>query len=331
MRNGATTGGYPAVVEAPAIVVITRDRCDELLENLVRLQRLCEVGDAGEVVVVDNASSDGTPHAVSERFPDVRVLPQTRNLGAVGRNVGVRATSARVVAFADDDSWWEPGALPRAARLFTEHPRLGLVHGRLVVEPGGETDDACRKMARTPVEPGLPGPSIVGHLGCGAIVRRDAFLGVGGYSPILGFGGEEALLSLDLSAGRWAQCYVDDVVAHHAPSERREDWPRRWARYRRNDTLTAILRLPPPVAVGETLTFLRQAVTDRAVREEVSPFLHKVPPALLHRRPVPADVWDRWREFRALAACTGPGGPSRLRRPGPPRAARRPAPPARRR
>ena len=273
-----------------AVVVITRNRCEELLRTLTRLVALPDVA---ELVVVDNASEDGTADAVRGQFPGVRLLRLGRNLGAVGRTVGLRATSCPVVAFADDDSWWAPGALAEASRLFADHSRLGLLHGRIVVEPGGEVDPACRKMARAPRTPGSPGPAILGHLACGVVVRRSAYLAAGGYSPLLGFGGEERLLSLDLAEAGWQQCYVDALVAHHLPSPRREDWPRRWARYRRNDTLTAWLRLPLAWALRETSRFLLDAAREATAQRELAHFARLLPRALLGRRPVAPEIARR--------------------------------------
>lgn len=59
----------------------------------------------------------------------------------------------------------------------------------------------------------LPGPTIVGHLGCGTIVRRAAYLDVGGYSEVLGFGAEEGLLTLDLATRGWARSSADNCPA----------------------------------------------------------------------------------------------------------------------
>jgi GT2 family glycosyltransferase len=270
-----------------AVVVITRNRCAELLTTLARLRALPE---ATDIVVVDNASGDGTAAGVRASFPDVTLIVLDRNTGAVGRTVGARATSCRLVAFADDDSWWAPGALARAEQLFAEHADLGLLHARIVVEPEGTVDPACRKMAARPKRPGGPGPAILGHLACGVVVRRSAYLGAGGYSPLLEFGGEEQLLSLDLAAAGWAQCYVDEVVAHHAPSPRREDWPARWARYRRNDTLTAWLRLPPLQALRQTGHLLVDAAREPAARGELVAFGRLLPGVLRERRPVPPEI-----------------------------------------
>ena len=286
-RRGGTPG------EGVAVVVITRNRREELLRTLARL---CALPDAAEVVVVDNASDDGTAAAVGTSFPAVRLVALPRNTGAVGRTIGVRATSSPLVAFADDDSWWEPGALAAAGRLFAEHADLALVHARIVLEPGGATDPACRKMAARPRDRGAPGPAVLGHLACGVVVRRSAYLAAGGYSPLLEFGGEEQLLSLDFAAAGWQQWYVDALVAHHAPSPHREGWPARWARYRRNDTLTAWLRLPLREALGQTARLLGDAAREPTARRELVRFCGLLPGVLRERRPVPRGLASRFAE-----------------------------------
>jgi GT2 family glycosyltransferase len=81
----------------------------------------------------------------------------------------------------------------------------------------------CQEMADSPLQPAddLPGPPLLGFIACGAVVRRDAFLEVGGFDARLGVGGEEELLALDLAARGWGLAYVDEVVAHHYPSPSR--------------------------------------------------------------------------------------------------------------
>jgi GT2 family glycosyltransferase len=172
------------------VVVITRDRRLEVLRTLARLRALPE---RPPVIVVDNASADGTPVAVAQRFPDVLCLRAKQNLGATARNVGVRLATTPYVAFADDDSWWEPGALRCAARHFDEYPRLGLAAARVLVGENGRVDPVSDDMAAAPIgrADDLPGPSITGFLACAAVVRRSAFLAVGGFDELIFFGGEE--------------------------------------------------------------------------------------------------------------------------------------------
>lgn len=68
------------------LVVIARDRRRSLLATLARSREMAE---RPPVIVVDNASRDGTADAVSAQFPEIRLIRSTRNLGAVARNLAV--------------------------------------------------------------------------------------------------------------------------------------------------------------------------------------------------------------------------------------------------
>jgi N-acetylglucosaminyl-diphospho-decaprenol L-rhamnosyltransferase len=245
--------GRSAVPEI-AVVVATRDRRDTLLATLDRLVALPA---RPRVIVVDNASADGTAAAVRARHPEVDVIALPRNLGAAARTAGVRVADAPFVAFADDDSWWEPGALRRAAEHLAGHPRLGLLAARILVGDSGRLDPTCAAMARSPLSSDvpLPGPKVLGFLACGAVVRRDAYLAVGGFEGRLGIGGEEDLLAMDLASAGWALAYVEDVVAHHHPQTAAR--PGRRALVARNDLWSAWLRRPLRVALRVTLAAAR--------------------------------------------------------------------------
>jgi GT2 family glycosyltransferase len=173
-----------------------------------------------------------------------------------------------LVAVADDDSWWPAPSLARAAALFDEFPRMGLLAGRVLVGPDGVDDPVCRLMADSPYRPPpgvvLPGPAVLGFVACGAVLRRSAFLEVGGFHPRYGVGGEEALLALDLAAAGWGCAYVADVVARHHPSPSR-DPERRRAVMVRNDLWTTMLRRPMAVLVEHAHRVALRARHDRAV------------------------------------------------------------------
>ncbi|MEA2254407.1 MAG: hypothetical protein QOG35_452, partial [Solirubrobacteraceae bacterium] len=173
--------------EATAVVIATRDRRERLLATLARLAALDE---RPPVVVVDNGSRDGTPAAVREGFPQVEVLALAADRGAGARNVALRALDAPYVALCDDDSWWAPGALTRAAAAFERAPRLAVVAARVLVGARERLDATCALMARSPLgtRPDLPGPRVLGFVACGAVVRRSAVLGVGGFDERYGIG-----------------------------------------------------------------------------------------------------------------------------------------------
>ncbi|WP_232383995.1 glycosyltransferase family 2 protein [Actinomadura violacea] len=225
------------------IVVATRDRADELRHSLTR--------HAAPVIVVDNASADGTPDVAEAA--GARVLRLSGNLGGAARNAGVREAATRYVAFADDDSWWAPGALERAVEVLDAHPRTALLAARVLVGEEERLEPVSEEMARAPLgrPDGLPGPAVLGFLACSAIVRRDAYLDAGGFSEVLHFAGEEELLALDLAAAGWGLAYVPELVVHHHPSRSGRNPAARRRREVRNRLLTAWLRRPLP-AVART-------------------------------------------------------------------------------
>jgi GT2 family glycosyltransferase len=288
------------------VVMITRDRRDEAVRAVGRL-----VADDGvaRVVVVDNGSSDGTALAVRSRFPPspggagvemraevrVDVIELGRNLGAAGRNLGVRSVDAPYVAFSDDDSWWAPGALARASDVLDAHPRVAVVAARVDLIEGdderGPTDPTCALMAHSALASpaALPGPLVLGFIACGAVVRRSAFLDVGGFDESLGVGGEEQLLALDLATAGWQLLYVDDVVALHRPSAARDVDARR-RRVVRNDLWTAWRRRSLRSAARVTLRHARASIRDRARRAGVVEAARGAPRALRQRRVLPRHV-----------------------------------------
>lgn len=274
---------------AVTIVVATRNRRHQLLRTL---RRLHELPGRPPVIVVDNASDDGSPDAVREHFERVGVICLDRNEGAVARNIGARTATTPFVAFADDDSWWEPGALDRVVELFEEHPRLGLIAARVLVGEDRRTDPISEVMAASPLPEtdGLPGRPVLGFLACAAVVRRDAFIEVGGFSRVVFFGGEETLLAWDLADRAWALRYVDDVIAHHDPVGQGREPDRRRALGRRNDVLVRWMRRPVRIAAAATAELVRDARHDPVARQALRGAVARLPAALGERRRLGPDV-----------------------------------------
>ncbi|MEV4443719.1 glycosyltransferase [Streptomyces sp. NPDC049577] len=307
----------PRDTPAVGVVIATRDRAPALATTLGLLTALPE---APEILVVDNASTDGTPDLVRTHFPQVRLLRLPRNRGALARTDGVRRIGTPVVAFSDDDSWWAPGSLARAARLMRDHPRLGLIAARTLVGTDHRPDPLNELLADSPLgrDPDLPGPSVLGFLSCAAVVRREAYLQTGGFHPLLFFGGEESLLAYDLAARGWGVAHCREIVAHHHPDrhhpdghhpdghhdERRPDTGRQ-VRWRRNDLLTTWLCRPYPTALGRTLRTAARAARDPVARQALREVLARLPAAMTHRRPLPPELEADLRLLEGRASGDG--------------------------
>jgi GT2 family glycosyltransferase len=274
------------------VVIATRDRRDSLLRSLARL----DTPGGPPVVVVDNGSADGTGDAVRAAHPRVTVLELPANAGAVARTDGVRVAATPYVAFADDDSWWEPGALERAADLLDAHPGVAVLVGEVRLAADGSLDAVSVKHRAAVLgrSPGAAGPDVLSFPAFAAVVRRDAHLAVGGFSPLLFFGGEEHLLALDLAAAGWQLVHADDVLAWHDPAGPDRPSPARWAQQTRNDLLVDWLRRPLRVALGGTARLALRSVHDPARRSALAGLLRRLPAALRARRPVPAALEQRF-------------------------------------
>jgi GT2 family glycosyltransferase len=280
----------PGETQSPrvSVVLITRDRREEALASVARLLAL---PDDLQVIVVDNASSDGTPDALLRSFPSVRVIPLERNRGAAGRNVGVQEARARYVAFADDDSGWEAGSLTRAASLLDEHSGVGLLAARLLVGEDRRDDPLNDGLRDSPLEPipGLPGIPVLGFVACASVVRREAFLEVGGFEERFVVGGEEELFALDLSALGWQLLYVDELLSFHLPSDQRDGRLRR-RRLVRNALWTTWLRRRGAGVASGTREALRGALADADGWEGTLEALGGLPWVIRRRRRLPPRV-----------------------------------------
>lgn len=246
------------------VVIATRNRAQDLYITLEKLQQLPESLD---IVVADNASTDGSPDLVAERFPDVTVLRLPRNLGAAARNAGVEMLSTPYVAFCDDDSWWAGGSLSRAVSILDANPKVGLLAAKVLVGRENQVDGTCDLMANSPLEQpsGSPGPRILGFIACGAIVRREAFLQANGFDAHFGIGGEEDLLAMSMASAGWDLIYVDDLIVHHHPSPIRNRSARREI-LTRNHLWTTWLRRPLAVVTRTTVSALAGAATNSGAR-----------------------------------------------------------------
>ena len=196
------------------------------------------------------------------------------------------------MALSDDDSWWEPGALTRAVQVLDQWPEVGLIAGATLVGEQAEPDPINAILAASPLSRGsLPGPRVLGFLGCAAVTRRDVYLAAGGYSRMLRIGGEEELLAYDLAALDWPIIHRPDVVVHHWPSAVR-DARRRRAQELRNHALIGWLRRPLARALADTgqLAVTAAARRDPIAVRALAELLASLPRALLRRHPAPAPV-----------------------------------------
>jgi GT2 family glycosyltransferase len=98
-----------------------------------------------EVLVVDNASADGSAEMVEARFPDVKLIKSNENLGfAKGNNVAIRQCQGRYIALVNPDVIVLPGCLDALADFLDQNPKVGNV-GPRVLNADGTLQSSCRR------------------------------------------------------------------------------------------------------------------------------------------------------------------------------------------
>ena len=130
--NTVTQAATPLV----SVIVVSYNTREVLRRCLARLQEESAGIDA-EVIVVDNASRDGSAEMVAACFPQFQLVPSRSNLGfAAGNNVGFARARGSYVVLLNPDAFIGEGALATAIARMQAAPRVGLAGGRLQDESG---------------------------------------------------------------------------------------------------------------------------------------------------------------------------------------------------
>jgi hypothetical protein len=114
-----------------SVIIVSWNACEFLEECLGSLS--CGVSRACEVIVVDNASTDGSPEMVATRFQWVTLIQAGHNLGfAKGNNLGIKRSRGKYIALVNSDVNILPGCLDQLAAFLDDHPSVGLVGPRIM-------------------------------------------------------------------------------------------------------------------------------------------------------------------------------------------------------
>lgn len=202
------------------VVIPTLDGRERLLRTLASLERQTMTAD---VVVVDNASRDGTAEAVAARYPHVRVLVQERNLGfGAAINRAALELDGDVLVLVNNDVVCEPQFLERLTAPFADPevgPGVGMVAGVLLqaAEPG-LVDSAGIELDTTlgswdhlwnrPVGELAVARDPVGPCGGAAAYRLSTFKALGGFDEALFAYWEDVELALRFRAGEAPRCLL---------------------------------------------------------------------------------------------------------------------------
>lgn len=208
-------------------VSIVNTNSRELL--LACLESLAPV--EAEIVVLDNASEDGSAAAVRERFPHVRVIEQEHRAGfGSNHNTVIRATTGRYVYVLNEDTTANDWSFERITEYLDAHPQVAALGPRLVYPDGRLQDSAWR--FPTPLVSTM-GLATLGQLGvkqskgasvrpvdwvmgAALVLRREALDQVGLFDEDFFLYSEEVDLQARLRQAGWETHYFPELtVVHH--------------------------------------------------------------------------------------------------------------------
>ncbi len=131
-------------------VVIVNYNVRQFLESALTSIEKAMQGLEGEILVVDNASDDGSVEMVRSKFPSVRLLTNPTNLGfARANNLALRMTSGDFILLINPDTVVQEDTFRVMLNFFREYPDAGLA-GCKVLNPDGSFQLACRRSFPTP-------------------------------------------------------------------------------------------------------------------------------------------------------------------------------------
>ncbi|MDZ7638843.1 MAG: glycosyltransferase [Bryobacterales bacterium] len=216
------------VFRPPASIVIPNWNGRDLLEKyLPSVIAACDFSRGDELIVVDNASADGSSEVVVRRFPQVRLVQLAENLGfGGGSNAGIRAATNSFVVLLNSDMRVEPDFLAPLLSPFSDPAVFAVTAQILFSDPAKRREESGLTYARWrhgEVELGHDLRADVPMLypcfypgGGSSAFDREKFLSIGGFAHLYRpFYLEDTDLGWEAWKRGWKVLYAPESVVYH--------------------------------------------------------------------------------------------------------------------
>jgi GT2 family glycosyltransferase len=245
----------PNSFDTPVTVVVVtwqgRHLVDACLASL-RAQTLPH-----RLVVVDNASTDGTVEFLAAEHPEATVVVTTENLGfAGGAQIGLDLVDTPYAALLNNDAQADPGWLEALVGALDEHPEAAAATSRMlladrpgmlnntgvVLLPDGYGAD---RGLGAPASDGVAPDEVFGFSGGAAVLRMSAVRDVGGFARRFFLYYEDTDLSWRLRLAGWTVRYEPAAVVRHLHSATVDQRSESFAFHNERNRLLMLLRCAP--------------------------------------------------------------------------------------
>ncbi|MCI5077675.1 glycosyltransferase family 2 protein [Oricola sp.] len=181
-------------------------------------QALASIPAGHEVIVVDNASADGSADVASDFGARVMALSANAGFGTAC-NRGAEIATGDILFFLNPDARLEPSTLDRLAAAFDRHPRAGAANPRMLDGDGRQSLQRRNKVLprRRLFQAGLPQADEEMAFLCGGAlaIRRNIFGELGGFDENIFLYYEDDDISARILRAGHKLYYVHDAVVHH--------------------------------------------------------------------------------------------------------------------
>ncbi|MCY3800668.1 MAG: glycosyltransferase family 2 protein [Chloroflexi bacterium] len=252
------------------VVIVTHDGADEIQECLE-----CLVGNGAgspHVVVVDNASSDGTPELVKSGSPAVELIVLPENYGyGFGANIGSERSSREFIAFLNQDARASPSWLEASIAALEENPSAAFVTPKILIRQNPARINTCGNTIHVTGITTCRGYDqsavsfaqrefVIGMSGAALVGRKSAFRRLGGFDESFFMYYEDTDLSLRGALAGFKCLYEPEAVVTHSFEPSFSAQKLYVLERNRYASLFKVLRVPTLLLLGPVLVLAELAV-----------------------------------------------------------------------
>ncbi|MGH7776815.1 MAG: glycosyltransferase family 2 protein [Candidatus Dormibacterales bacterium] len=294
--NGAAPAADPGAVPEASVVIVNHDGIrylDDCLSAVLAQEIRPGAPGAGfEVILVDNASADGSVEHVHKRFPCVRIVPLLENRGfAGGNNAGIREAGGRHIVLLNNDTRVRPGWLKAlldaaasdggagaitAKLVFMDPPGTIQNAGSLMLSDGSGADRGFREADRGQYD---RREEVFGACGASVLYRREMLADVGGFDDSFFMYYEDADLNWRMRLRGWRVVYEPAAVVDHVHAGTSGEWsPFFTFHVDRNRLLMITKNAPGGFVARAYVRFMRMAFWNAFARGMLWPARRRLAP-----------------------------------------------------
>ena len=208
-----------------SVIIVSYNSREDLKRCLPSL--LPSLGAQDEVIVVDNASSDGSAGWLAQFYPQIHLVNSPDNLGfAGGNNLGAYYANGRYLAFLNPDTVVEPGWLEALIAALESHPEAGLATSKILLLSDPERINTCGNDVHISGITLCRGMGLLRQSfssqeevsaasGAAFVIRKDVFEALDGFDERFFMYMEDTDLSWRARLAGYSCLYAPDSIVYH--------------------------------------------------------------------------------------------------------------------